>query len=182
MNGADIQNQSAKRVPVSSLVYMVTGFVAMAAFGVLGVRPVWAERQKARAANLDLKARFDQQATLLPLYVELQTVGREKTAGALTRPPRTKLGRDQIVELPGLFAAMARETGVEMLDVAPRARMVAGGKALEVTVRVRGAFPTFRDFLLKTWAYSPVRQVTAIQIVSATGGEEMELRASVDVE
>jgi hypothetical protein len=161
---------------------MLAGFAALAAVGVLVIRPVWVQRQKARATNLELKATFDQQATLLPLYVELQARGQAKTSEALTRPPRTKLAKDRIVELPGLFAAMAKEAGVELLGVAPRASMSGNAKTLDMTVRVRGALPAFRGFLLKAWAYPPVRQVTAIQIVSVTGGEEMELRTSVDVE
>jgi len=148
----------------NSMLYLTLCICGVLAFIALIIYPSQRSLDQLDIEILEHQEQLEKQKVLFPVYKELFKQLKLPDTKALPFPKETQLSKEQIGDVPAIFAEMARENNLEA-DVIPDVNSIPSGAGiLRVNATVQGDFFGFRNFLVELGATPYLRHIETIQV------------------
>ncbi len=170
------------KIPRRSVAYIALCVALVVIFVFVVYFPMgrWSEELNTKTA--EAKFRLHEQQTLTPVYQYLKVESEKVISDTLPLPPKGKLARAMINNLPQNFAASAKKSGMSLVMARPDLGGLKGDfQTLPVNIVLRGGFTNFRKFLIGLGGMPYVERIEEILIKEAPDTREFNLRVWVAI-
>jgi hypothetical protein len=124
-----------------------------------------------------LRVRIEEQKVLFPLFKSLLEKSKPTPTKNLTPSKRTRLGRNEIAEVPKRLQEMATVHHLNVRDVVPEVNTLADtSNRFMVKLAATGQFSDLRGFLIELGSLSYFESLEELEVRAAEGGEEFGLK------
>jgi hypothetical protein len=161
-----------------AVVFVAASIIALALMVVPGILPIRIEKSTLNREANHLKAMIEQQQILHPLYAGIKKKMDEKS-GLETIIERSKQyeGPLEIDNAPDLLGSMARSAGLSEVRFTPVPESVTkASDRLLVEGGFKGAYQSFREFLLNLSCSENFNHLELLEIQSKEKGKEYTIR------
>ena len=174
--------KTESKIPQRSIAYIALCviFVILFVFVVYFPTDKWSKELDAKTA--EAKFRLHEQQTLTPVFQYLKVESEKVVSDTLPLPPKGKLARAMINNLPQNFDASAKKSGMSLVVARPDLSGLKGDfQSLPVNIVLRGGFINFRKFLIGLGSMPYVERIEEILIKEAPDTKEFHLRVWVAI-
>jgi len=155
------------------LLLCLTGTLAL---GIGGIIPSARSIDATKNEIAELQASVRQQETLMPVYLQMQEHKHRQLPEVLQLPDRGPLLLDNLADLPSLFEALARASGLQLISATPQVQSLRDGREMvRVDTRMRGTFETYHPLLLRLNKMPYVEKIESFAIEVGEAGQEIRL-------
>lgn len=176
------ESKQESKIPQRGIVYLGLFLIFVVLFVLAVIVPTnnWSKGLDIKTA--DAKFRFQEQQTLIPLFQYLKSESEKVVSDTLPLPPKGKLARAMINNLPQNFAASATKSGMSLVMARPDLSGLKGDfQTLPVNIVLRGGFINFRKFLIGLGGMPYVQSIEEISIQEIPDTKEFRLRVWVAI-
>ena len=170
------------KIPRRNIVYIVLCvlFIILFVFVVYLPTDKWSDELDIKTS--EAKFRLHEQQTLIPVFQYLKVESEKVVSDTLPLPPKGKLARAMINNLPQNFAASAKTSGMSLVMARPDLSGLKGDfQTLPVNIVLRGGFINFRKFLIGLGGMPYVERIEEILIQEIPDTKEFRLRVWVAI-
>jgi Tfp pilus assembly protein PilO len=170
------------KIPRRSIVYIVLCAVFIILFVFVAYLPTNKWSAELDAKTTEAKFKLHEQQTLFPVFQYLKVESEKVVSDTLPLPPKGKLARAMINNLPKNFAASAKKSGMSLVVARPDLSGLKGDfQTLPVNIVLRGGFINFRKFLIGLGGMPYVQSIEEISIQEIPDTKEFRLRVWVAI-
>ena len=170
------------KIPRRSTAYIALCVITVILFVVVVYFPMDKWSKELDTKTTDAKFRLHEQRTLIPVFQYLKVESEKVVSDTLPLPPKGKLARAMINNLPQNFAASAKSSGMSLVVARPDLSGLKGDfQSLPVNIVLRGGFINFRKFLIGLGGMPYVQSIEEILIQEIPDTKEFRLRVWVAI-
>jgi len=176
------ESKQESSIPRRGIAYLGLFLIFVVLFVLAVIVPTnnWSKELDIKTA--DTKFRLQEQRTLIPVFQYLKVESEKVVSDTLPLPPKGKLARAMINNLPGNFAASAKRSGMSLVVARPDLSGLKGDfQTLPVNIVLRGGFINFRKFLIGLGGMPYVQSIEEISIQEIPDTKEFRLRVWVAI-
>ena len=137
------------RIPQQSIVYLLICLLGILLFLMLGIVPNQRFLKELDGKIAETRTQIEERKMLITTHQTLKQRTRRQGARALPFPQKNGQNPAEVGKLTDTMKDLARRTNVEVVSIVPGLSSLEGNsKALVLDLVVRGAFRSFRLFLI----------------------------------
>jgi Tfp pilus assembly protein PilO len=179
---AEPKPESKIPIPPKSIAYIALCVILVILFVFAAYLPTEKWSGELDTQTAEAKFRLHEQQTLTPVFQYLKVESEKVVSDTLPLPPKGKLARTMINNLPQNFAASAKNSGMSLVMARPDLSGLKGDfQSLPVNIVLRGDFINFRKFLIGLGGMPYVERIEEILIKQAPDTKEFNLRVWVAI-
>ena len=164
-------------LPAQSLLYLLICAGGITGFFLLAIHPYHNYLTGLDREIKTIEAQIEEQKRLFPLYKDLLKKMNITQKGTLPFPRKGKLDREKTDEISSIFEEMARKSNLSPVSIVPDVTsLVQGSGLLSISLRMKGDFFQFRDFLARLNEMPFLEHIEEIQIQTAGEMKEFVLK------
>ena len=170
------------KIPRRSIAYIAlcAVFIILFVFAVYIPTDKWSDELDAKTT--EAKFRLHEQQTLTPVFQYLKVESEKVISDTLPLPPKGKLARAMINNLPKNFADSAKRSGMSLVVAKPDLSGLKGDfQTLPIDIILKGGFINFRKFLIGLGGMPYVERIEEISIQEIPDTKEFRLRVWVAI-
>ena len=176
------ESKQESKIPRRGIAYLGLFLIFAVLFVLAVIVPTnnWSKELDIKTA--DAKFRLQEQQTLIPVFQYLKVESEKVVSDTLPLPPKGKLARAMINNLPKNFAASAKKSGMSLVMARPDLKGLKGDfQTLPVNIVLRGGFINFRQFLIGLGGMPYLQSIEEISIQEIPDTKEFRLRVWVAI-
>jgi len=159
------ESKQENKIPRRGIVYIALCAVFIILFVFAVYIPTYKWSDELDAKTTEAKFRLHEQQTLIPVFQYLKVESEKVVSDTLPLPPKGKLARGMINNLPKNFAASAKRSGMSLVVAKPDLSGLKGDfQTLPIDIVLRGGFINFRKFLIGLGGMPYVQSIEEISI------------------
>jgi Tfp pilus assembly protein PilO len=164
-------------LPTQSLIYFLVCGVGILAFVFFIILPAQKTSAQLDKDILKISDRIEEQKILKPVYQSLLRQTRKKPPTDLPAIRKAKLDRADINKLSKDLQQTALRHGLKIQTMNTALSTLIGKSAyLQTRLKLTGAFPDFRDFLMALGTIPSLEIIEEIQIRAIEGSREFKIK------
>jgi hypothetical protein len=170
-------------LPAQSLLYLLICAGGIIGFFLLAIHPYHKYLADLDRKIKTIEAQMEAQKRLFPLYKDLLKKVSITKKHPLPFPRKDKFDREKTDEISNIFEEMARKSNLSPVNIVPDVTsLVQGSGLLSISLRMKGDFFQFRDFLTRLGGMPFLEHIEEIQIQPAGEIKEFGMKVWIALE